>query len=321
MIHPRRRSANMRWIAGLAMAGSLVACASPRPSSPESNAPVEGSPTKAPVTSTVSQVESVPAAPAASTSVSRAQMCSAISAGLTKLKPGEPLAAQGAKGKTWKTLYDDCDRSNRFAGLALPKHNGKRLRCSSDPNRVASIDRYADGTVVFNSKAGVDADGSPVVGGSGWPNDVQTWLTFDKGSKDHFVNAEAVPFIVMPLPVPKIPALSLMKDTGVGKGDLAVVVKGEQCSLAVVGDAGPWFRLGEASMRTHEDLGNPQCAVQGQLPCRALKKGSGVGIPSGVTFIVFPGSRPKPLESQTVNAVVEKAAGERVLQFLATHAK
>ena len=112
-----------------------------------------------------------------------------------------------------------------------------------------------------------------------------------------------------------------MKDTGIGKGDLAVVVKGDRCSFAVVGDAGPWFRLGEASLRSHEDLGNPQCAVGGQTPCSKLKGGSGVGIPSNVTFIVFPGTRPTPLLSQTVNAVVEQAASERVSRFLSINSK
>ena len=280
-----------RWIALLAVAGSLAGSAIAQPASEPA------------------RVEATPA-----------QTCTAIVSALAKLKPGEPLLAQGGQGKTWKALFDDCDHSDTFAGRPLPAHNGRALRCSTDRNQVAFLNRYADGTVVFNAKAAVDADGSPVVGGSGWPNNVQTWLTFDRGSQDNFVNAEAVPFIVMPLASPKA-GPSLMKDTGIGKGDLAVMVKGERCSFAVVGDAGPWFRLGEASLRAHEDLGNPQCAVVGQSPCRRLKRGSGVGIPSGVTYIVFPRSRPKPLISQTVNALVERAAGERALEFLSTNAR
>lgn len=248
------------------------------------------------------------------------QTCAAIVSGLATLKPGEPLLVQGSQGRTWKSLYDECDRSDSFAGFSLPAHNGRPLRCSTDRNQVAFLNRYADGTVVFNAKAAVDADGSPVIGGSGWPNNVQTWLTFDRGSQDNFVNAETVPFVVLPLAAPKV-GISLMKDTGIGKGDLAVVVKGDHCSFAVVGDAGPWFRLGEASLRTHEDLGNPQCAEVGQSPCRRLKKGSGVGIASGVTYIIFPRSRPKPLLSQTVYAVVEQAAGEQALHFLSANAR
>jgi hypothetical protein len=250
----------------------------------------------------------------------RAQVCASIVAGLAGLKPGEPLLVRGKPGKSWKDLFDECDRTDTFAGLSLPKHKRQPLRCSTDRNRVAFLDRYPDGSVVFKAKASVDADGSPVVGGSGWPNDVQTWLTFDPGSQDHFVNAEVVPFIVIPRDAPK-GRLSLQTDAGIGKGDLAVVVRGERCSFAVVGDAGPWFRLGEISLRAHADLDNPQCATAGQSPCRRLKGGDGLGIASDVTYLVFPGSRPKPLLSQTVNAVVEQEAGHRALQFLAKQAQ
>lgn len=246
--------------------------------------------------------------------------CAAIVAGLSRLTDGEPLLASGSGGKTWKSLYDECDRSDRFAGQALESHNGRPLRCSTDPNRVAFMSRYADGTVVFQAKASVDADGSPVVGGSGWPNDVQTWLTYDAGSKDTFVNAEEVPFIVLPLPAMAV-GLSLMRDMGVGKGDLALVVSGGRCSFALLGDAGPWFRLGEISLRAHEDLGNPQCRTPGQHPCKRLKAVSGIGIPQGVTYIVFPRTRPRPLQSQTVVDVVRRTAGERALQFLQAHAR
>jgi hypothetical protein len=247
-------------------------------------------------------------------------VCAPIVAGLARLAMGTDLVASSSGGKTWKALYDECDSTDRFVGQPLPSHAGKPLRCSTDPNRVAFMSRYADGTVVYQAKASVDADGSPVVGGSGWPNDVQTWLTYDQGSKDTFVNAEEVPFIVLPLPV-KGTGLSLMKDMGVAKGDLAVVVNGGRCSFALLGDAGPWFRLGEISLRAHEDLGNPQCRTPGEHPCKRLKGDSGIGIAQGVTYIVFPGTRPKPLSSDNVNEVVREKANELALRFLQVNAR
>lgn len=261
-------------------------------------------------------------ASATSPSVAAGDACAPIVAGLARLTAGTELVASGSGGKAWKALYDECDRTDRFAGQSLPSHAGKRLRCSTDPNRVAFMSRYADGTLVYQAKASVDADGSPVVGGSGWPNDVRTWLTYDKGSKDAFVNAEEVPFIVLPLPA-KAAGLSLMKDMGVSKGDLAVVVSGGRCSFALLGDAGPWFRLGEISLRAHEDLGNPQCRTPGEHPCKRLKgeRGSGIGIAKNVTYIVFPGTRPKPLFSDTVNQTVREKANELALRFLQANAK
>jgi hypothetical protein len=271
-------------------------------------------------TAVTSAAASPSASAAAPTPEPPGDFCAPIVAGLARLASGTELVASGSGGKTWKSLFDECDQSDRFAGQALPTHDGKPLRCSTDPNRVAFVSRHADGTVVFQAKASVDADGSPVVGGSGWPNDVQTWLTYDQGSKDTFVNAEEVPFIVLPLP-DKAAGLSLMKDMRVGKGDLAVVVSGGRCTFAVLGDAGPWFRLGEISLRAHEELGNPQCRTPGEHPCKKLKGGSGIGIAEDVTYIVFPGTRPKPLLSQTVNQIVRQLANDRALRFLQANAR
>jgi hypothetical protein len=89
----------------------------------------------------------------------------------------------------------------------------------------------------------------------------------------------------------------------------------------VLGDAGPWFRLGEISLRAHEELGNPQCRTPGEHPCKKLKGGSGIGIAEDVTYIVFPGTRPKPLLSQTVNQIVRQLANDRALRFLQANAR
>lgn len=257
------------------------------------------------------------AAPAATKpAVADAPSCAAIWALLPQLRPAEQLVASNSPGhKTWKELYDDCDANDRFAGQPLPSHGGRSLRCSTDRNRLESMSRYADGTLVFTAKMSVDADGSPVIGGSGWPNDVQTWLTFDAGSAQQFVNAEEVPFIVVPLAVANT-GMSLQRDSGIKKGDLAVMLKGQRCSFGLVGDAGPWFRIGEGSLKAHADLGNPQCQTAGEHPCKKLRGGSGVGIASGVTYLVFPGTRPKPLLSQTAVKVIEPLAAAKALSFL-----
>jgi hypothetical protein len=225
------------------------------------------------------------------------------------LTQGEPLTTAG--GVPFKQLYDECDAHNTFAGHATPR------KCSTDPNKVSYLLKFPDSTIVFNAKMAVDADGSPVSQAEQGTDQAETWLTFDQGSDDHYVNAEDVPFIVVPL---KLHGADFLKRTGVKKGDLAVAVRNGRCSFGLVGDAGPGFRLGEASLRTHEDLGNPQCAHAGEYPCTKLKGGgSGVGIGSGVTYLVFPGTRPVPLLSQTVVDVSAEAAGERALDFVKTY--
>lgn len=248
--------------------------------------------------------------------------CAALIAALPKLSGSTPLEATGS-GKTYKQLYDQCDAINTFVGKPLPKHPkkpGQRLKCSTDPNKVGFVSRYPDRTIVFSAKAGVDADGSKLACGTGWPNQCGTWLSFDKGSDRADVNAEDTPFVVVPIAVPDT-SISFQKDTGIGKGDLAVVVANGRCAFGVVGDAGPYFRLGEISLRAQADLGNQQCAVKGQYPCRALVGGSGSSIRSGVTYLIFPESRPSPLLSQTVNNVADAAARKRVEKFIADYAR
>jgi hypothetical protein len=250
----------------------------------------------------------------------QAASCAELTTRLARLSEAESqeLVARPTDGTTFKQLYDACDRTDRFAGKPLPTSNGVRRRCSSDPNRVDFVRRYADGTIVFRSKMGVDADGAPVSRGphASSTDQPETWLTFDRGSAQRFVNAEEVSFVVVPLGF-ATGGISFRDRTGIGKGDLAAVFHNGRCSLGVVGDAGPYFRLGEASIKAHEDLGNPQCEVVGQRPCRRLKaRGSGTGIGSNVTYVIFPGTRPRPLLSQTVSVVAAQLAAARMSAFL-----
>ncbi len=249
------------------------------------------------------------------TGPSRAERaCARLGDAWAAMSQAPPLMA-GNTGRSYRQLYDECDARNVFAGLALPTHAGRPLRCSTDPNHLAFLSAWPDGTIAFSAKMGVDADGSPLSGGTGWPNNVETWLSFDRGSQTSFANAEEVPYIAVPLPTPN-GAVSFLRDTGVHKGDLAVVTQGGRCSFGVVGDAGPWFRIGEASMRVHQDLGHPQCADPAQHPCRRLKGAGGDSLPAGVGYVIFPGTRPKPLLSQTVRAVAEAEGAARLEQFL-----
>jgi hypothetical protein len=219
--------------------------------------------------------------------------------------------------KPYSKLYAECDRLNAFNGQPLPRLQGRRLKCSTDANRVNFIRKFPDGTIVFRSKMGVDADGSPV---SQSPNrspadQPHTSLVYDTGPND-YVNAEEVSFVVTPLTSTNF-RTSFKQDTGVRLGDLAVVVRGERCSFGVIADEGPAFRIGEASIKAHEDLGNPQCKTPGQHPCMKLKSGgNGIGIESGVTFILFPQSRPKPLNAATVSAVTAEKGAAKTVEFL-----
>jgi hypothetical protein len=244
------------------------------------------------------------------------EACQELVAKLAKLDVNQSTELINSRvNKPYSKLYAECDKLNTFNGQPLPLFQGKRLKCSTDANRVDFIRKFPDGTIVFRSKMGVDADGSPFSQSASWPNQPHTSLHYDTGSKD-FVNAEDVSFVVIPQNDDKFRA-SFGKDTGVVPGDLALVVKGNQCSFAVIADQGPAYRIGEASMKTHEELGNPQCKIKGQHPCKQLKAGGGgISIDSGVTYILFPRSRPKPLNAATVSAVTAKDGKAKTLEFL-----
>lgn len=76
-------------------------------------------------------------------------------------------------------------------------------------------------------------------------------------------------------------------------------------------------RVGQRSgLRYGRAWDHPQCLKAGEHPCKKLKGGGGVGIESGAIYLVFPGTRPVPLLSQTVNSIVEQQAAEKAMTFL-----
>lgn len=91
-----------------------------------------------------------------------------------------------------------------------------------------------------------------------------------------FLIAEADPFIVIPLSM-----VGRTKENTFAPsfGDYAVVIYQDKAYPAIVGDAGPSFQMGEASLRIAQEL-NPD-ATPYSRPVSDLK----------VTYLVFPGSK------------------------------
>jgi hypothetical protein len=89
-----------------------------------------------------------------------------------------------------------------------------------------------------------------------------------------FLIADYDPFIVIPVNL-----LSSSDPFAPKVGDYAVVIHGEKLLPAVVGDGGPTFKVGEASLRIAKEV-NPKATTYNR-PESSLK----------VTYLVFPGSR------------------------------
>lgn len=89
-----------------------------------------------------------------------------------------------------------------------------------------------------------------------------------------FLIADYDPFIVLPVDV-----LTAKDGFSPNAGDYAVVIHGEKVYPAIVGDGGPTFKVGEASLRMAREI-NPK-ANSYSRPESDLK----------VTYVVFPGTR------------------------------
>jgi hypothetical protein len=99
----------------------------------------------------------------------------------------------------------------------------------------------------------------------------------DMKSRSHLVGA-IDPFIALPLSMVRGPGSSHKPDIG----DFAVVIYGDTLYPALVGDAGPRFKMGEASLLICEEI-NPNTTIYSR-PVSDLT----------VTYLVFPNSAEHP---------------------------
>jgi hypothetical protein len=162
----------------------------------------------------------------------------------------------------------------------------------SDPNRCKALLQFPNGGPVFwSSKMAVDADGPPA--GPGLPNgrqldpgsgQVDTTLHFSDGGG---LPSATIPYIVLPQ---GRAGKSFHPDLAIG--DLAIVIFGDRVTAAVCGDLGPAKKIGEASIRVHENLrqrGLPDpCSTRDQDGnCLRIRNAS---VGQDVLFFVFPNS-------------------------------
>ena len=197
-----------------------------------------------------------------------------------------PRSAQAVQGVRWaqaqaagarfRNRFRECESGNTCDGQVL------RYGCSRDPSRNTAILRFPDGTIFFDGKMGLDADGSPYSRRTpGRTDQPETSYRYSvPGSPS--VDADKVPFIVIPLG-------GFAEELGVDVGDVAAVVYEGRVSYALVADKGPKCKIGEGSIQLHEQLGHNVCRARNAAgECTNLRN---VGIGSGVLYFVFPGSR------------------------------
>lgn len=202
----------------------------------------------------------------------------------------------------YRAEFARCDSNNIFRGHLM---EGWR-RCNagknkSDKNNVRALLTLPDGSIFYESKLGLDLDGSWKAWNNKGKTDLRaTWYQWprvcnesERDSKGlcqrEQVDAEHIPYIVIPTAGPNALGKEFQNKTGIGKGDFGVVIYGERWAPAFVGDGGPFNKLGEASAAVFTTLGQDRCTHHNaQEFCDSYRDKS---VPQGVITIIFPGSR------------------------------
>jgi hypothetical protein len=217
--------------------------------------------------------------------------------GSRALLNGIDFASATPVDEDYRGEFRRCDDTNVFRGQHL---QGWR-QCSGDKNNVEALLKLSNGAIVFESKLGLDLDGSWKTWNDPGAADLRTtWYQWPRTCKEserdsagacqaEQVDAEHVPFAVIPIAGPSSLRREFRDKTGVDKGDFGVIVFGDKWVPVFVADGGPYNKLGEGSAAALAALGEDRCRRHNdQGFCDRYRDAS---IPSGVITIIFPGSR------------------------------
>jgi hypothetical protein len=172
-----------------------------------------------------------------------------------------------------------------------------KYKCSNDPSRNSVFLKLKDGTIFFNAKMAVDADGAEFTKTNPGKTDQRdTSLRYPLTGKPS-LDSDKVPYIVLP-------SSGIKSTIGIEKGDLAAVVYRDKVAFAIVGDYGPPCKIGEGSIQLHDLLGHKGCRKRDQNGvCQAAANDS---IERDVLYFVFPGSKAKVIDGLTPEKINQR---------------
>ncbi|TXS57519.1 hypothetical protein EAO77_16755 [Streptomyces sp. t39] len=153
-----------------------------------------------------------------------------------------------------------------------------------------------DGVVHWTADLDIDCDGVPTTHcNSRTDRYFQPTTAFQQSDGRH-LNAEELPFVV----VPGVSGVWNHRSSGVRGGSVAALVYRGRVVYAVVGDTGPADIIGEASYAAAQALGIDPHPTTG-------------GAPSGITYVLFTGARAQPIESRTAAVSLGEAHAARLV--------
>lgn len=194
-----------------------------------------------------------------------------------RLVAGIPIAAGTPVGQRFRNRFTECDQHDTCDGKPVTSD-----KCSTDRNENHALLRLPGGAIFFDAKLAIDNDGSPLSRLKHGTDSPDTSLRYEELPKRPSINADAVPYIVLPLG-------GFFGELHVELGDIAAVIYKDKLVYAIVGDEGPPCKIGEGSMQLHELLGNHVCRARNQAGnCTDVDET--LGIDNDVLFFVFPDS-------------------------------
>ncbi|MEU4237090.1 glycoside hydrolase family 75 protein [Actinoplanes sp. NPDC026619] len=158
-----------------------------------------------------------------------------------------------------------------------------KAKYATDDGGSSTVNICKSGSAFFwKADMDIDCDG---VRTSNCNEDTDPWYqdqtSFETSTGNPF-QADKTHYFVIPLPSSRFNYSS----SGIKPGSVAAIIYNNKIVYAVFADEGPSNIIGEASYATAKALGINPDPENG-------------GVASGVTYIVFPGSVPSPIESNT----------------------
>lgn len=239
------------------------------------------------------------------------------------------FSAAAPLDEDYRLQFAACDRGVAGVG-AKDSFRGHSLRlpgkpesqqyylCSRDPSNVEALLKLKDGGVFWHSKMALDVDGAwaawnGVPGATDLKETSYKWPgVADTASRAAQIDPDRIPFVVMPtaglarLTGAASGALGreFADKTGLRLGDMGVVVYRDRWTPVLIGDGGPFMRLGEGSSRVFEAIGESRCRRWSADGLTCVGMGGGAypyrnsGLGRNVLFIVYPNSRAHDITAQ-----------------------
>lgn len=202
----------------------------------------------------------------------------------------------------YRRQFGSCDRDGSFRGYQVDP-------CTDDPNQVTALRRLHDGAIAYVSKLAVDLDGSRFACGPrhGRTDQCPTALMLrTEKNREIPVDADAIPYVVIPEAGPPAVAGEFTRLTRVKVGDFGIVIANGRVVPVIVGDTGPFAKLGEGSLALHRALGRQLCVERDSTgECsRVVDNMESIG--GGVRTVLFPGTARRDLTPRNIASIVHE---------------